>query len=76
MRHPRFRVDFETYRLPQPPRPTLSPVGFVLCPVVLLKGMTAVQQQGMCLVYQIALEQALAAARPSLPERDLLAVWN
>jgi hypothetical protein len=31
------------------------------------------QQQ---LLYQIAFERAREVARPSLPERDLLGVWN
>jgi hypothetical protein len=35
--------------------------------------MLAQWQQGL---YRWAFEQAQAAARPSLPERDLLAVWN
>jgi hypothetical protein len=32
----------------------------------------------MCqsLLYQVAFAQAQEVARPSLPERDLLAVWN
>jgi hypothetical protein len=35
-------------------------------------------QQSMCqqMIYRRAFEQAQAVARPSLLERDLLAVWN
>jgi hypothetical protein len=63
-------------RLPQPPAPAISPGGFMLCPVMSLPGMTVEQwlwQQGL---YRWAFEQAQAVVRPSLPERDLLAVWN
>lgn len=59
----------ETPRLPRPPLPQPSPAGFVLCPV--FTEASAAQA-----VYRLALEQAQAVVRPSLPERDLLAAWN
>jgi hypothetical protein len=41
-----------------------------------VQGMSASEQCALGAVYQLAFEQAQAALRPSLPERDLLAVWN
>ncbi len=60
------------YRLPQPPPPPVSPVGFVFCPLCGPQGLTPCQQW----LYQEALAQAQAVARPSILERDLLGVWN
>jgi hypothetical protein len=47
-----------------------------MCPVVLFPGQA--QEQWLCQqwVYQQAFEIAQAVVRPSLPERDLLGVWN
>jgi hypothetical protein len=71
----RFRNLLEARRLPAPPAPQPSSAGFVGCPVALLplagSGVGAWQH-----VYQLAFEQAQAVVRPSLPERDLLGVWN
>jgi hypothetical protein len=66
------RVD----HLPQPPVPGPSPQAFVVCPLVLVQGLALEQwlwQQGL---YHWAFCQAQAVVRPSLPERDLLGVWN
>jgi hypothetical protein len=38
--------------------------------------MGTVQRACQAIIYQMAFEQAQATIRPSLPERDLLAVWN
>ena len=65
------------YRLPQPPAPTPAPGAFLLVPVqALAPGLTLEQMLWQRWLYQQALEQAQAAVRPSLPERDLLGVWN
>lgn len=52
--------------------PVPSPAAFLLCP---LAGPSAFVQWQQSL-YEWALAQARAVVRPSLPERDLLAVWN
>jgi hypothetical protein len=72
MRHPRILTEPEIYRLPQPIAPQPAPGAFILCPVAASFPHFLNQQ----LLYRLALEQALAVARPSLPERDLVGVWN
>jgi hypothetical protein len=62
--------------MPLSPLPTINPGAFMVCPLVLVQGLPLPQQLGQGLLYQLAFEQAQAALRPSLPERDLLAVWN
>lgn len=70
---PRFHtMEPSYYRPAQLPAPTPSPTGFMICPLVLVQGLSHAQLA----LYQIALAEAQAVARPSLPERDLLAVWN
>jgi hypothetical protein len=61
--------------LPAPPAPAPAPGAFVLCPVglPLVPAGYALWQQAL---YQWAFAQAQEVVRPSLPERDLLAVWN
>lgn len=61
--------------LPPAPAPAPAPGAFVLCPVGLAASPPsfALWQQAL---YQWAFAQAQAVVRPSLPERDLLAVWN
>lgn len=72
------RISSEAYplRLPTPPVPSPSPNAFLLCPLPSLHHWTAAQALCVQWVYQQALEQAQAVLRPSLPERDLLGVWN
>jgi hypothetical protein len=54
----------------------MTPNSFMVCPVVLLSGQSLAQLNWQTALYQLAFEQAQATERPSLPERDLLAVWN
>jgi hypothetical protein len=62
----------ESVFLPRPPAPPIAPGSFVLFPPVSLRDLNAAQEG----LYRWAFEQAQAAARPSLPERDLAGVWN
>jgi hypothetical protein len=48
----------------------------VLCPVTCLPALPAECQAWQQALYQWALAEAQAVVQPSLPERDLLAVWN
>lgn len=72
--HPnRLQAGFEAYHLPQPPDPAVSLTSFVWLPLAFMPPQLWQAQQWL---YQMAFEQARAVARPSLLERDLLAVWN
>ncbi len=66
----------ESYTLPRPAAPAISPTSFVAYPVALLQGLSDAQQLWQQSIYQLAFEQAQADLRPSLPERDLAGVWN
>ena len=66
----------ETPRLPQPRMPEPSMGGFAFCPLVCVPGLNVAQLMCHQALYRWAFEQAQAVVRPSLPERDLLAVWN
>jgi hypothetical protein len=72
MRRHRLPRESEPIRLPRPPAPVIAPGSFVVCPVAPAAGLGAVQQA----LYRWAFEQARAVVQPSLPERDLLGVWN
>jgi hypothetical protein len=61
----------DVVQLPTPPLPPVDPDCFVLMPLGPGAGSDTLVQ-----VYRATLEQAREVARPSLPERDLLAVWN
>jgi hypothetical protein len=74
MRGPGDLSDAEIYRLPRPSAPAPTAAGFVQCPVHWQQ--TPEQQHCQQELYRLALEQAQAVVRPSLPERDLVAVWN
>jgi hypothetical protein len=63
-------------RLPRPAAPGALPAAFMLYPVVCMPFMSAAQAMWMESLYRLALEQAQEIARPSLPDRDLLGVWN
>ncbi|HEY7428434.1 MAG TPA: hypothetical protein VH682_29650 [Gemmataceae bacterium] len=56
--------------------PSPSPAAFVLCPLAGLPAGSPAHFQWQQDLYEWALAQAKAVVRPSLPERDLLAVWN
>ena len=56
---------------PQPPNSA-----FMLCPASCFPVISAEQMLWQQSLYQWALAEAQAIVRPSLPERDLLAVWN
>jgi hypothetical protein len=49
---------------------------FVAVPWALLCGTPGEPAFPQLWIYQAALDQARAVVRPSLPERDLLGVWN
>jgi hypothetical protein len=63
-------------RLPQPAAPAASAASFMMYPIVCMPFMSPAQSLWMEMLYRQALEQAQQIARPSLPERDLLGVWN
>lgn len=63
-------------RLAQPLVTGMTAVSFVLVPLAWLPHVTPEQLVMQQWIYQRAFEQAQAIARPSLPERDLLGVWN
>jgi hypothetical protein len=71
------RIRFEQpQNLPNPPLPQPASGAFCACNIASLPGMTPEQIQQIQLLYQKALEMAQQAAKPSLPERDLLGMWN
>jgi hypothetical protein len=72
----RFEQQNDYYRLPKPLSPAITPQGFVMCPAFLTQGLTAEQRLWQWSIYQAAFAHAQEVARPSLPERDLLGVWN
>src|SRR5262245_59171975 len=74
----RFPLPTESrmYQLPRPPLPEIQPGAFVLIPFSLPAGAGLNYLQYLRWVYVQAFQEAQAAARPSLPERDLLGVWN
>ena len=76
MHHHRFANKLVMDQLPQPSQPPLVPAAFALCPTAALGQVDAVQWLMVQQLYRQAYEEAQAVARPSLPERDLLAVWN
>ena len=73
----RFRPTIEgAYRLPQARPAAPGPGSFVALPIALFQGLSGGQLACQSMLYQLALEQAQIQLQPSLPERDLLAVWN
>jgi hypothetical protein len=69
-------MNSDRLRLPRPATPAVLPAAFVLYPVVCVPFISVAQAQWIESLYRQALEQAQEIARPSLPERDLLGVWN
>lgn len=74
MRQPRFTMNDQNYRLPAAAAPSLQPNAFSLCSAFVPQCADhwAMVQH----IYMCAFQEAQAVAKPSLPERDLLAVWN
>jgi hypothetical protein len=62
--------------LPEPVNLPFSAAAFVLWPLTCLPPRTPQEWAWLQTVYQAAFAEAQAVLRPSLPERDLLAVWN
>lgn len=75
MRHPALAVEYQ-HKLPAAPTPAPTTAGFVIIPMNIMQGMSLQQWLYQQALYQAALAEAQAVARPSLPERDLLGVWN
>ena len=76
MDEPRFHLPAANYALPHRPEPAINPGSFVVCPLALVGRLPFQPQCWQSFVYQVALNAAAESCRPSLPERDLLAVWN
>jgi hypothetical protein len=76
MHRHRFLQHLERQALPQPQARPISAGAFCMHPMALVVGVPAVALQWQQRIYQLAFEQAQAVVRPSLPERDLLGVWN
>jgi hypothetical protein len=76
MHRRRFGDEVGMDQLPELPAPEASFGAFMFYPVALIPDLTAEQFLLCQWIYQRAFEQAQAVVRPSLPERDLLGVWN
>jgi hypothetical protein len=76
MSTPRFPAEPDYYRLPLRPAHVPTAAGFAVVPVALVQHWNVPMQTWVSNLYQLALQQAQAATRPSLLERDLLTVWN
>jgi hypothetical protein len=72
----RLAPEADYYRLPEPSTPTVQPENFSLCNAAAMIGCTAEQWAGLKQVYDLALSQAQATARPSVLDRDWFAFWN
>ena len=68
--------DLTMEELPKPPQAEIKPAAFVLIPCGFPGSLSLDQWLYQRWLYLQAWEQAQAVVRPSLPERDLLAVWN
>jgi hypothetical protein len=76
MHRHRFLEQLDQRRLPRPQAQPVSATGFCLCPLSLVMGGSGAAWLWHRQLYQRAFEEAQAVVRPSLPERDLLGVWN
>jgi hypothetical protein len=72
----RFRDQLDRVSFPASAPAPLSVNGFMPCPVAVLCQVSPVQWLWQQQIYQLALEQAQAVARPSWLERDVLGVRN
>lgn len=75
MRRNRIMSHFKL-PVPRPQQHVPAVPAFVLVPPGCLPPVSPGQWMWQQSIYQLAREQAEAVVRPSLPERDLLAVWN
>jgi hypothetical protein len=66
----------DAIQLPKPPLPDVAADAFMPCPFGASPTADPVQWLCQQALYQWAMQQAQAVARPSLPERDLAGVWN
>jgi hypothetical protein len=75
MRRQSAPSEIRLHQLPRPSMPQITAAGFAILPITVP---TANLDEWICRnwVYMKALEQAMAATRPSLIERDLLGYWN
>lgn len=71
-----FLHEGEVFRLPRTPPPPITPDAFAVCPLAVVQGACPLQIVWQQALYQLALQQAQEVARPSIQERNLLAVWN
>jgi hypothetical protein len=69
----RIRGEVGLGSIPRPVAPAFAPGSFALCCVPCACPLYGLWQQEL---YRWAFAEAQAVVRPSLPERDLLAVWN
>jgi hypothetical protein len=68
MHRHRLALGADHYRIPNPPAPPPAAAHFCALPVA--------GPAGLLQIYAAAFALAQAVVRPSLPERDLLGVWN
>jgi hypothetical protein len=54
----------------------MQPGAFIVCPLSLRRSLSEADAAWQNALYQLAYERAQEQLRPSLPERDLLGVWN
>jgi hypothetical protein len=76
MSRPYLPGEGDIIRLPRPILPDIVADAFIPCPFGASPNADPVQWLCQQALYRWAMEQAQAVARPSLPERDLLAAWN
>jgi hypothetical protein len=76
MQRHRFLEQVNRQWLPRPQARPVNPMAFRACPPTLMPGVPGSALPWQEQVYRLAFEQAQAVVRPSLPERDLLGVWN
>jgi hypothetical protein len=76
MERNRIAAELDAVHLPQPAALPLCPAGFVLCSLGAFPAVAVEQWLCQQWLYMQAFQEAQAVVRPSLPERDLLAVWN
>jgi hypothetical protein len=75
MPHHRFLKQINELRQSRAQAQGFSPAAFCACPWgLVMRDSAAMQWQQR--IYQLAFAEAQAVVRPSLPERDLLGVWN